>query len=431
MKETEMLEFKESITQLKKAIIAIVAILNKHKKGKIIFGIKDDGKAIGVSIGKTTLRDISKAISDNIEPKIYPLIKEEIIEGKDCVIIEFSGDDIPYFAYGRAYKRVSDENKLISKKELEKIILSKKNHTWDTDTNSEFNLNDISEEKLKKYVAQVGLKYGTKINALEKLGLMKGKLLTNASIILFGKNPSKHFNLLNLRCAVFTGNDKASTVIDMKDFQGDVFELIEHAQQYILQHINVGMKLEGLKRVDVPEINKDALREAIINAFCHRNYSINQEVQIAIFKDRVEILNPGKLVGSLKIKDILSKTISIRRNELISEIFHRIKYIEKWGTGISKIRKLEPETTFEEVGDFFLVTFKRKNNLVNVEKTREKTREKIISAIRKNTYITIQGLKEITGLTDKGVEWNLSKLKKEGKLKRIGPDKGGHWEIGE
>ena len=88
-KESEIVELKESLTQLKKGIISIVSILNKHKRGKIIFGIKDDGSVIGVSIGKFTLRDISKSISENIEPRIYPKIKEEEFEGKKCVVIEF------------------------------------------------------------------------------------------------------------------------------------------------------------------------------------------------------------------------------------------------------------------------------------------------------------------------------------------------------
>jgi ATP-dependent DNA helicase RecG len=316
---------------------------------------------MGVSIGKTTLRDISKTISDHIEPKIYPEIKEEIIDGKNCVSIDFFGENAPYFAYGRAYKRVSDEDRALSKSEIEIMILSKKKVFWDASTNSEFHLNDISGEKLKKYIAQTGLDYSSKKNVLDKLGLIKNRLLTNASIVLFGNEPSKYFNLLNLRCAVFSGNSKASSFIDMKDFNGDVFELIESAQGYILQHINVGMKIEGLKRIDVPEINQEAIREAIINAFCHRDYMINQEVQIAIFKDRVEILNPGKLFGGLKVKDIISRQVSMRRNELIADVFHRVHYIEKWGTGIGKIRKLEPETAFEEVGDFFLVSFKRKD----------------------------------------------------------------------
>ncbi len=203
MKETEYLEFKESISQLKEAIISMVAILNKHHKGKVIFGIKDNAEVMGVNIGKTTLRDISQSISEHIEPKIYPLIKEEVIDGKPCVVINFSGENTPYFAYRRAYKRVSDENRLLSKAELEEMFLSKKRQSWDALSSNGYILNDISDAKLKKYVAQIGLKYSSKKNVLENLSLIKEGLPTNASIILFGKKPSRYFNLLNLRCAVF------------------------------------------------------------------------------------------------------------------------------------------------------------------------------------------------------------------------------------
>ena len=433
MKETENLEFKESFAQLKEAIISIVAILNKHQKGKIIFGIKDNGEAVGVAIGKTTLRNISQSISEHIEPKIYPSIKEEIIQGKTCVVIDFSGENTPYFAYGRAYKRVSDENRLLSKAELEEMFLSKNRQSWDVLTSNIYTLDDISDAKLKKYVAQIGLKYTSKKNALEKLSLIKEGLLTNASIILFGKKPSKYFNLLNLRCVVFSGINKASPIIDTKDFEGDLFELIEYAQKYVLEHINIGLKIEGLKSIDVPEINKDALREAIINAFCHRDYSINQEVQIAVFKDRVEILNPGKLFGGLKIKDILSKPISMRRNELIADIFHRIRYIEKWGTGINKIITLEPETTFEEIGDFFLVTFKRNLSLKTVEKSSLKSSlkssQKILALISEKKDITIEELAKAINITTRAVKKNISHLKKLGKLRRVGSDRAGYWEI--
>ncbi|MCK5493459.1 MAG: putative DNA binding domain-containing protein, partial [Candidatus Omnitrophica bacterium] len=324
MKESETIEFKESLTQLKKGVISIVSILNKHNHGKLFFGITDTGSVKGVSIGKNTLRDISKTISDYIEPTIYPEIKEEIIEGKKCVVIEFEGENVPYFAYGRTYKRIADEDRPLSKSELEKLILenNKDKLLWDSKTDNKFALTDISESKLKSYVKDAGLKYTSKKEALEKLELIRDNKLTNASIVLFGKDPPQFFGLLTLRCATFLGENKASTPLDMTDFNGDLFELISHAENYILQHINVGMRLEGLYRIDVPEINKDAFREAIINAFCHRDYSIPQEVQIAIFRNKVEILNPGRLYAGLSIKDILSKPISERRNPLIADIFH-------------------------------------------------------------------------------------------------------------
>ncbi len=430
MEESEFLELKKSTSELKEGIISIVSILNKHKKGKIIFGIKNNGEVIGQIITEKTLRDISKSISDHIEPKIFPKIIKKTITGKKCIVIDFEGNDNPYFAYGRAYMRVADEDKRLSAKKLENLIIKKNNSKlfWDESICSLATLQDISSKKLKKYLEKVGLKYSSKKDVLEKLSLMKNNKLTNASIIIFGSDVSKHFNLLNLRCAVFSGKDKSSEFIDMKDFNGDLFELIENAEKYILEHINIGMKLDGLRRINIPEINKDAFREAIINAFCHRDYNIPQEVQIAIFKDRVEILNPGKLYAGLKVKDILSRPISERRNSLIADMFHKVHLVEKWGTGIGKIRHLEPKTNFEEVSDFFLVTFKRKKILV--EPLNEPLNEPlkidlVLNSIKENCNCNRYDIVDKTKISLGSVKRYLKQLIKENKIMRVGSDKTG------
>jgi ATP-dependent DNA helicase RecG len=125
LKESETLELKKSTSELKEAIISIVAILNKHQSGEIYFGVKDDGTVLGQEPGRKTLRDISKAISDNIEPSIHPFVYQVEIEGKKCILVEFAGNNVPYFAYGRAYIRVADEDRRLSIHELENIILNK------------------------------------------------------------------------------------------------------------------------------------------------------------------------------------------------------------------------------------------------------------------------------------------------------------------
>jgi ATP-dependent DNA helicase RecG len=119
-KESEIVELKTSTSELKEAVISISAILNKHSKGEIYFGIKDDGSVVGLTIGKNTTRDIARAISDHIEPKVFPKISAKRINEKMCVHLEFSGEDTPYFAYGRAYIRVGDENRQLSIPEREK-----------------------------------------------------------------------------------------------------------------------------------------------------------------------------------------------------------------------------------------------------------------------------------------------------------------------
>ena len=116
--EDERTELKKSTSELKEAIISIVAILNKHGKGKIYFGIKDDGQVIGQQVTNQTIRNVSKLIAENIEPRIYPIVSKIEWDKKDCIVVEFEGEDVPYFAYGRAYMRVGDEDRQLTQKEL-------------------------------------------------------------------------------------------------------------------------------------------------------------------------------------------------------------------------------------------------------------------------------------------------------------------------
>lgn len=106
--ESETLELKKTTSEIKEANISIASILNKHQHGELFFGIKNNGIVTGQNIIEKTIRDVSKSIADHIEPKIYPHINRIEIDGKACIKIWFKGNDIPYFAYGRAYIRVAD-----------------------------------------------------------------------------------------------------------------------------------------------------------------------------------------------------------------------------------------------------------------------------------------------------------------------------------
>ncbi|HHT9114831.1 MAG: winged helix-turn-helix transcriptional regulator [Planctomycetes bacterium] len=199
------------------------------------------------------------------------------------------------------------------------------------------------------------------------------------------------------------------------------------------------MKLEGLRRIDVPEIDKAAFREAIINAFCHRDYREFDSVNIAVFKDRVEIRSPGLLYGGLTLETIRTKMVSERRNELIAEMLHRVHFIEKWGRGIKLILSKEPDTKFSEVGTKFITTFRRRSYFEGKKgfeklgekgkESKEKSKEKILRLMIENSAITIQEIAEILGMSLAGVEKTIRILKQQEHLRRIGPDKGGYWEV--
>jgi ATP-dependent DNA helicase RecG len=134
---------------LKEGVISIVAILNKHSGGELYFGVRNDGAAIGQDISDKTLRDVSQAIANHIEPQIFPDVRNVVIDNKDCILVAFEGDHVPYYAYGRAYLRVADEDKVMSPQELESYILKKNDNTssWDSEASGK-TIADVDDDAL-------------------------------------------------------------------------------------------------------------------------------------------------------------------------------------------------------------------------------------------------------------------------------------------
>jgi ATP-dependent DNA helicase RecG len=359
LKESETIEFKKSVAELNDSLKSISAILNKHQKGNLYFGLKNDGSPVKNSISNKTLRDISQSISNKIEPRIYPIIKTETLNGIEVINVSFDGNNIPYSAEGRYFIRVADEDRQLSAAELKKLMVTNKIYKWDSSFNQSASLKDIDIKKVKEFCRRAEIVYTNLEDVLESLNLCSIKKPTNAAVIVFAKNPFKFYFNARLMCAVF-GTNNTSTILDQKEFTGDLFTLIKEAELYILKNINIGMEIEGLYRKDIPEINQEALREAIINAFIHRDYTELDFVSVNVFKNRVEIRNPGVLFGGLKIQDIVKRHISKRRNELIADLLSRAHFVERKGRGISLILGKEPTAVFEEIAEIFITTFERK-----------------------------------------------------------------------
>jgi len=437
VKECETIEFKKSLSELKEGLISLVAILNKHGSGELWFGVRNDGVTAGLDISAKTVRDVSQAISAHIEPKIFPHVTMEHRDDKECIKVVFTGKESPYFAYGRAYMRVADEDRQLSARELENLFLSKNAERlrWDNKASSTV-LGDLDKARIKRFIARAGLVWDTPINALEKLGLIHAGKLANAAPLFFARKAP-----MQLRCATFAATNSA-TIIDRHDFDGDILELIEEAQKYIIKNIHIGMRVKGLYREDVPEISVEAMREAIINAFCHRDYRDPDYVQIAVFKDRVEIRSPGGLFGGLTIAKIRKGNVSRRRNPLIADLFRRIRMVEAWGRGMPLILKTEPNAKFRELSGVFIASFDRPSFLKNsaketIDKTIGKTIDKTLStaektimeAVAQNSRVTQKELAAKLNLSEIGIRYHTDKLKAKGILKRIGGRKTGHWEI--
>ncbi|MGM0505126.1 MAG: ATP-binding protein [Bacteroidota bacterium] len=264
--------------------------------------------------------------------------------------------------------------------------------------------------------------------------------LNNAGILFFTDKPGNYINQCIVTCVLYKGTEKIH-ILDRKDINADFISTINEAIIFLTKHLNVSYKIEGIQRQDILEIPEIALREAVINAVTHRNYfEEGANVVIEIFDDRVEISNPGGLPKGLDLKDFGKK--SIRRNPLIANLFQRVRFIEKLGTGISRMKKEvldagleEPEYEFT---GFFTILFKRpsankvakKNYPETTQKTTQTTTQKILDILKDNPKAGRKEIAEIIGdITEDGIKYHLEKLKAEGKLKRVGPAKGGYWEI--
>ena len=454
LNESEVTEFKTSTAELDDAITSITAILNKHQKGELYFGIKNNGDVVGQQVSDKTLRDISKSISDHIEPKIFPKIENVSVNGKQCIYLKFEGKEVPYFAFGKAYVRTGTENKQISAKELENLIIRKNmgKMRWDNQLCREATLKDIDVRAIKKFIEMA--KQSGRLNIynesteqiLSKLNLIKKGNITNAAIVLFGKEPKRFFNNSIVKCGRFRGELKEE-FFDIRDLEGNIFKNIDDSIGFLKDHLRLTAKIEGLVRKEKWEIPIEALREAVINALIHRDYFSNSFTYIKLYDSKILISNPGKLPNGLVIKDLYKEHESIPKNPLLAETLYYTGLIDVWGRGIQNILdmlKIEGLTKpkFEESAGSFRIIFNRlqidnKNaDLDAPESAPESAPEKlievqqtIISEILKNNKITYDELALITQRDRATVMRNISKLKKKEMLKRVGPDKGGHWEI--
>ena len=337
--ETETLEFKKTTGELKEGVVSIAAILNKHQKGELYFGIKPDGTPIGQQISEKALRDISQEIANHIEPRIYPEIAVVHIDDNDCPTVSFEGHNTPYFAYNVARIRVADEDKVMSQQELTDYIMERQSNegVWERKV-SECLTSSVDENSLKEYIhrgqefGRISFDYSDRDTVLGKLSLTAGSYLLNAGMVLFGETP---YN--DLQMAVFAGTERL-TFLDIQREHGTIFELVDRAEKYIFKNIRWRVEFGSLQRKEIPEIPVDAVREALINSFCHKEYGTGQNNEVSIYKDRVEIYNPGTFPAGYEPEDFISgRERPIRRNPLIAQTLYYSKNVESFGTGLKRI----------------------------------------------------------------------------------------------
>lgn len=432
-KETENIEFKSSLSE-KRQIGETVSAFSNNSGGKIFVGINDDAEIIGVAIGSRTLEDLANYIISNTDPRLYVSIKVGSVDNKDIIVIEVpESDEKPLFFRGRAYIRMGRTNQVLSAAQVREFIENGRySISWDEKVYEMASLEDIDENKVKWFLENAESERNRDIDpktpvkeALNKLDLLKDDLLTNAALLLFGKNPQKFFLQAVTKCARFKGIDTVD-FDDMKVFDGNIFDQREDALNFIMKHIRHSATVKGTERVERFEYPLEAIREAITNAICHRDYQINSNVQVRIFDDRLEIWGCGPLPGTLTVDDLKVEHNSFPRNKLIAKCFFDIKFIEHWGTGT--IRMIQscidqglPEPLFEIKSNNVVVTLKKYRITDEILNTLNERQRKAIDYIIEHGQITNSEYRKVNpNISPDMALKDLNKLVKKGILKPIG-----------
>jgi ATP-dependent DNA helicase RecG len=364
--ESETVEFKATTAELRQAVESLCAFLNT-RGGRVVIGVNPSGKVIGQHVSDRTQQEVANALR-KIEPPIAPRCQYVDVPGTDRQIIVLTADSaddmLPFTADGRPYQRLGTTTSIMPQERYQQLLLQRlHNRTrWENTPSIEGNDVALDEEEILRTVRlgiQAGRlpeRSGSDIgDLLERLGVSTQGQLLNAAMVLFGRDFLPNYPQCHLRMARFKGIDKTE-FIDNRQVQGHGFALLEEALIFLRRHLPVAGRIQpGLfERADEPLFPLVALREALVNAICHRDYSqAGGAVSLAIYDDRLEIWSAGTLPFGLKVEDLKRDHQSRPRNPLIAEVFYKRGLVERWGRGTQKIVELcvaagQPEPEFIE-----------------------------------------------------------------------------------
>ena len=371
LKESQTVEFKKSIGQLSRAMETLCAFANTDL-GSVYFGINDDGKTMGIEMNDSSFRKVQETVFNTFDPKIYPNIFEEEIDGKQVLVVELkNAPDRPYFVKGKAYKRVGTSNTTLSKVEMERMMYERGNPDFHYDRSSiESEMGDMNHERIRWFYRRAHEERNLPLDDIpetkDKLNILTDGKPNVAGILAFGHDILKYFPTSFTRCAVFEGLDKTGRMLDHLDIKTDLFSQIDQAENFVLRNIRKEAQVsnETGRRESRYEVPYRAIREAIANAVAHRDYRISSTVDVAIFDDRIEIWSPGDLPQGMTLEQLNKPHKSVLRNGTVAELLYLVRYIEKWGMGIKNMKDWMmlnglPEPKYEMMGSNLVTTLIR------------------------------------------------------------------------
>lgn len=311
--------------------------------GSLIFGISDDNQIIGLENPDKDAEIISEMIKSRLDPIPEFKIRFQKEEDKVLLIVDIlKGEETPYYYSGdgvlEAYVRIGNESVKASSTELKRLVLHGRNTTFDSQ-NSMYKVEDYAFSKLReRYKKWTGQSFNDK--DLISFGLAtKDGYLTNAGALIVDESPIHYSRVFCTRWNGLTKSGGTMDALDDAEYSGSLISLIENGEGFIKRNAKMMWRKTANSREELPEYVERSYHEALVNAIAHRDYLVNgSEVHIDIYDDRMEIYSPGGMPDGSVIQDRDPTTVpSTRRNPVIADVFNRLGYMERKGSGFAKI----------------------------------------------------------------------------------------------
>lgn len=348
--ESETLELKRSTGQRREAVRTLCAMLN-HRGGRVLFGVEPDGRVVGQKVSDHTMEEVAQELRE-IEPPVFPSIdRVEISGGREVIVVSITaGHSRPYTCRGQAWRRVGATNQPMSREEYNRVLLERVHAEtrWENQAATGWSVADLDHEEIGRTLEE-GIRIGRVEDPgtrepgaiLRGLGLLKEGAVLRAAVVLFGRADRllPDYPQCLLRVARFRGTEKGE-FLDNRQFRGHAFELFQQAQRFVLDHMPIAGRFEPdrMERIDEPLYPPLALREAIANAICHRDYATGgSSIGVAMYDDRLEVTSSGTLHFGLTPQALFVPHESRPWNPLIANVFYRRGIIETWGQGTLKM----------------------------------------------------------------------------------------------
>ena len=450
--ESEVLEFKTSTGSISTGMQTVCAFLNSDRGGTIIFGVNDNGQINGQEVADKTRKEIAVELN-KIEPHVkIDIIYVKVSSNRQAIVMHVNpGEQAPYSYDGRPFIRNQSTTMRMTKEDY--VYLHNKNNPalWEGLTSSDCTLRDLDSKRIKEVIRESIFEHRLPATArtatipdiLNKIGLIKDGKLTNAAVILFCKKEQKQFMQSHIKLARFRGIDKTS-FIDTKMFKGNAFDLYDRALDFLHSYLPVAAWIEegNPVRVEKPAIPYNVLREAVVNALVHRDYShAGGSIDIAVYDDRVNISNIGDLPKGVLLNQLSKEHRSIQRNPLIAHVFYLCGKIEKWGRGTLDMIKdckeagnLPPK--YEELGGSFSVTLFLREPIARIVMSSASPvkltdrQQEIMKILRQGPLSRKQIMSKMKDQSaDRTIQKELLKLNKLGLIVLVGKGKSVVWVL--